>query len=78
VLHPPHDAAAARPSPPRKADLAARVKALKEGDWVRLSWRHEAVKYPGVSCGERPVTALEPLTQEEGEALAAKGARPAA
>jgi hypothetical protein len=55
-------------------ELAEKVNALKAGDYVLLSWRHDYVtrkegggesKFP-----ERPVNKLEKISKEEAEKLA--------
>ncbi|KIZ06633.1 hypothetical protein MNEG_1317 [Monoraphidium neglectum] len=54
-----------------QAALAEQVQALSPGDWVWLSWVHEYVHDGGSSFPERPVTAMQPISPEEGQALAA-------
>ena len=58
-------------TPPPQAKYTEQIKSLAEGDWVKLSWVHEYVHDDGSSFPERPVTSLEKITAEEGEALAA-------
>jgi hypothetical protein len=54
-------------------ELAARVAALKEGDLVRLTWRHEYVTRTegggSSSFPERPVAVIEKLKPEEADKL---------
>jgi hypothetical protein len=43
------------------ADIHAAVNALKQGDIVLLSWKHDYVTSQGGSAPERPLTRLEPI-----------------
>lgn len=62
-------------------ELAEQVAALKDGDLVRLTWRHEYVtrKEGGGSSSfpERPVTLLKKITQEEADKLLKDAEKPA-
>ena len=42
---------------------------LKEGDYVRLNWRHEYVRKEGASFPERPVTQLKRVDPKQAERM---------
>ena len=46
-----------------------KVKGLKAGDHVLLSWRHDYVTREGASFPERPITKLEGIGQDTAEEL---------
>jgi len=51
------------------AEIRDAVKALKPGDHVLLSWRHDYVTKNGSSGPERPITKLEKTTDERARKL---------
>ena len=50
------------------------VRGLKEGDYVRLHWRHDYVTKNRSSFPERPIVKLEKISKAEAKAILAKDA----
>lgn len=51
--------------------IAKTVGALKKGDFVLLSWRHDYVTKDGTSSPDRPIVLLEKIDKAKAEALLA-------
>mmetsp|Transcript_4810 Transcript_4810/g.11797 ORF Transcript_4810/g.11797 Transcript_4810/m.11797 type:complete len:142 (-) Transcript_4810:1251-1676(-) len=58
------------PAKATQEEYAAKCAQLKPGDHVKLNWLHEYVTDGGSKFPERPVTLLEPISDEEATSLA--------
>lgn len=56
------------------AELSAKIAAMKAGDTVLLTWRHDYVHRDGASFPERPIILLDPISAKDaGQLLPAAG-----